>query len=54
MNDKQTMHGECDDCIRDVAGMLQKLPRKEREKFLCMVKGAAIVAEAKERTEAAG
>ena len=54
MKDKQKMQIENDDCIRDVAGLLQKLPRKEREKFLYMVKGAAIVAEAKERTEVAG
>lgn len=48
MNDKQMTQ------VENAASMLAKLPPDVQQKFLYMAQGAALVAEAKERTEAAG
>lgn len=42
------------DEIRELFAALHKLPQREREKFLYMAQGAALVAEAAEQTEEAG
>lgn len=51
MKDKQETQT---DENRELFAALHKLPQREREKFLYMAQGAALVAEAAEQKEAAG